>query len=62
MTVQLSKLFWGRQLLCRGWMQWLVMLQQADARNIRGLGFYDRLGAEITDQQRNRCFLRWVPR
>ncbi|MBW4478515.1 MAG: GNAT family N-acetyltransferase [Tolypothrix brevis GSE-NOS-MK-07-07A] len=34
----------------------------ADARNIRGLGFYDRLGAEITDQQGNRCFLRWVPR
>jgi GNAT superfamily N-acetyltransferase len=33
----------------------------ADARNIRGLGFYDRLGAEITDQQGNRCFLRWVP-
>jgi GNAT superfamily N-acetyltransferase len=33
----------------------------ADARNIRGLKFYDRLGAEITEQHGNRCFLRWVP-
>ncbi|WP_310415247.1 GNAT family N-acetyltransferase, partial [Chamaesiphon sp. OTE_8_metabat_110] len=33
----------------------------ADARNIRGLRFYDRLGAEITEQHGNRCFLRWVP-
>lgn len=33
----------------------------ADARNIRGLSFYHRLGAEITQQQGNRCFLRWVP-
>jgi GNAT superfamily N-acetyltransferase len=33
----------------------------ADARNIRGLNFYHRLGAEITQQQGNRCFLRWVP-
>jgi GNAT superfamily N-acetyltransferase len=33
----------------------------ADARNTRGLSFYDRLGAEITEQQGNRCFLRWVP-
>lgn len=33
----------------------------ADARNIRGLRFYARLGAEITEQQGNRCFLRWVP-
>ncbi|MBU7584581.1 MAG: GNAT family N-acetyltransferase [Nostoc sp. TH1S01] len=33
----------------------------ADARNTRGLRFYDRLGAEITEQQGNRCFLRWVP-
>ena len=32
----------------------------ADARNIRGLRFYDRLGAEITEQQGNRCFLKWV--
>jgi GNAT superfamily N-acetyltransferase len=33
----------------------------ADARNIRGLSFYHRLGAEITEQQGNRCFLKWVP-
>lgn len=33
----------------------------ADARNIRGLSFYYRLGAEITEQQGNRCFLRWIP-
>ncbi|PZO41909.1 MAG: GNAT family N-acetyltransferase [Pseudanabaena frigida] len=33
----------------------------ADARNIRGLHFYSRLGAEITEQHGNRCFLRWVP-
>ncbi|MBD2446174.1 GNAT family N-acetyltransferase [Nostoc sp. FACHB-152] len=33
----------------------------ADARNIRGLNFYHRLGAEITQQEGNRCFLRWVP-
>jgi GNAT superfamily N-acetyltransferase len=33
----------------------------ADARNTRGLKFYDRLGAEITEQQGNRCFLKWVP-
>ncbi|MBE9008411.1 GNAT family N-acetyltransferase [Fortiea sp. LEGE XX443] len=33
----------------------------ADARNIRGLNFYHRLGAEITHQQDNRCFLRWIP-
>jgi GNAT superfamily N-acetyltransferase len=33
----------------------------ADARNIRGLGFYHRLGAEITEQHGNRCFLKWVP-
>jgi GNAT superfamily N-acetyltransferase len=32
----------------------------ADARNIRGLSFYRRLGAEITEQHGNRCFLRWV--
>jgi GNAT superfamily N-acetyltransferase len=34
----------------------------ADARNTRGLSFYHRLGAEITEQHGNRCFLRWVPR
>ncbi|NJR53008.1 MAG: GNAT family N-acetyltransferase [Leptolyngbyaceae cyanobacterium CSU_1_3] len=33
----------------------------ADARNIRGLDFYHRLGAEIMEQHGNRCFLRWVP-
>ena len=33
----------------------------ADARNIRGLHFYHRLGAEITEQHGNRCFLKWVP-
>ena len=33
----------------------------ADARNIRGLSFYHRLGAEITEQHSNRCFLKWVP-
>lgn len=32
-----------------------------DARNARGLRFYNRLGAEIIDQQGHRCFLRWVP-
>ena len=33
----------------------------ADARNIRGLSFYDRLGAEIIEQRGNRCFLKWIP-
>jgi GNAT superfamily N-acetyltransferase len=33
----------------------------ADARNIRGLRFYRRLGAEMTEQHGNRCFLRWIP-
>jgi GNAT superfamily N-acetyltransferase len=33
----------------------------ADARNPRGLAFYHRLGAEITDRHENRCFLRWIP-
>jgi GNAT superfamily N-acetyltransferase len=33
----------------------------ADARNIRGLRFYERLGATITEQHGDRCFLRWVP-
>ena len=33
----------------------------ADLRNTRGLSFYYRLGAEITERQGNRCFLRWVP-
>ncbi|OUL37482.1 GNAT family N-acetyltransferase [Nostoc sp. T09] len=33
----------------------------ADARNTRGLSFYHRLGAEITEHKGNRCFLRWTP-
>ena len=33
----------------------------ADARNIRGLRFYARLGAQVTEQIGNRCFLRWEP-
>lgn len=33
----------------------------ADARNIRGLDFYHRLGAKITEQKENRCFLQWIP-
>jgi len=33
----------------------------ADARNTRGLSFYHRLGAEVTEQHGHRCFLRWVP-
>ena len=30
----------------------------ADARNTRGLSFYDRLGADVIEQHGNRCFLR----
>jgi GNAT superfamily N-acetyltransferase len=33
----------------------------ADARNSRGLSFYIRLGAEVTEQQGNRWILRWLP-
>ncbi|MBD2336410.1 GNAT family N-acetyltransferase [Calothrix sp. FACHB-156] len=33
----------------------------ADVRNTRGLSFYHRLGAEITEQKGNRCFLIWTP-
>lgn len=33
----------------------------ADARNTRGLDFYCRLGAKITKQEENCCFLTWVP-
>ncbi len=33
----------------------------ADARNARGLHFYNQLGAEITERYGSRCFLRWVP-
>lgn len=32
----------------------------ADARNTRALNFYNRLGAEITEQKGNRCFLIWT--
>jgi GNAT superfamily N-acetyltransferase len=32
-----------------------------DARNIRGLSFYARLGATVTEQVGDRCFLRWEP-
>jgi GNAT superfamily N-acetyltransferase len=34
----------------------------ADARNVRGLHFYHRLGAEIVEQSGNRCLLKWMPR
>lgn len=33
----------------------------ADRRNTRGLNFYQRLGAEITQQTENRCWLCWTP-
>jgi GNAT superfamily N-acetyltransferase len=33
----------------------------ADARNRRGLSFYARLGAHITEQVGYRCFLKWEP-
>ncbi|MBD2203943.1 GNAT family N-acetyltransferase [Calothrix sp. FACHB-1219] len=33
----------------------------ADARNSRGLSFYHQLGAKITEQKGNRCFLIWTP-
>jgi GNAT superfamily N-acetyltransferase len=33
----------------------------ADARNIRGLSFYSRLGANIAEQFGYRCFLKWAP-
>jgi GNAT superfamily N-acetyltransferase len=33
----------------------------ADARNLRALSFYRRLGAEITEQKGDRCFLTWIP-
>jgi GNAT superfamily N-acetyltransferase len=31
----------------------------ADARNVRGLSFYQRLGATIVEKQDNRCILQW---
>mgnify|MGYP002777125709 CR=1 FL=1 len=33
----------------------------ADARNTRGLQFYDRIGATITEQTGTRCLLTWIP-
>jgi GNAT superfamily N-acetyltransferase len=33
----------------------------ANARNTRGLKFYERLGATITEQKGNVCFLTWTP-
>jgi GNAT superfamily N-acetyltransferase len=32
----------------------------ADVRNVRGLDFYHRLGAEIIEQKGDRCFLKWT--
>ena len=32
----------------------------ADARNTRGLKFYNRLGATIIEQKGDRCFFKWV--
>ena len=34
----------------------------ADARNVLGLKFYQRIGAEIIDQKGDRCFLNWIPK
>jgi GNAT superfamily N-acetyltransferase len=31
----------------------------ADARNIRGLSFYQRLGAEIVEQKGDHCLFNW---
>ncbi len=31
----------------------------ADARNLRGIRFYHRLGAAIANQDGNRCFFNW---
>jgi GNAT superfamily N-acetyltransferase len=33
----------------------------ADARNIRGLSFYARLGVTIAEQVGDHCFLKWDP-
>lgn len=33
----------------------------ADARNRRGLSFYNRLGAKVIEKNGNRCFLQWTP-
>jgi GNAT superfamily N-acetyltransferase len=32
----------------------------ADARNLRGISFYRRLGATVVKQDGNRCFLKWI--
>lgn len=32
----------------------------ADARNIRGIEFYHRLGAKIIDKKGDRCFFQWT--
>ncbi|MGV2829172.1 N-acetyltransferase family protein [Myxosarcina sp. GI1(2024)] len=32
----------------------------ADARNIRGLNFYQRLGAKIVDKNQNVCYFEWA--
>ena len=32
----------------------------ADARNIRGIEFYYRLGAKIIDKKGDRCFFQWT--
>lgn len=32
----------------------------ADRRNTRGLKFYQRLGAEIIEQNQNRCWFSWI--
>ena len=34
----------------------------ADARNVRGVSFYHRLGAKIATQDGNRCFFTWTDR
>lgn len=33
----------------------------ADARNVRGLQFYKRLGATVAEQRGDRCYLTWRP-
>jgi GNAT superfamily N-acetyltransferase len=38
-----------------------LLAWHADARTIDGLRSYQHLGAEITEQQGNRCVLQWIP-
>jgi hypothetical protein len=33
----------------------------ADTRNTKALRFYNKLGAKITEQKGDRCFLEWIP-